>query len=177
MLLFKTARRLGLHLSIPVPRFSPLANAAEALYRRADAARLTMWWTMDSLASYLASQLYKSSMTRHIANLVRTIRRSSQPASYVMQRYLEGRFMAGADHMEHLLILGQMYDFVAALDPTDCPQELAAFREACVFIGAEFVPGVGMVCLREEEDRYLGAEEMLELLADSIRAGVLHCTD
>lgn len=39
----KNSMRLGLSLSIPVPRFIPLANVADALYRSASAARPIMW--------------------------------------------------------------------------------------------------------------------------------------
>jgi len=86
-----------------------------------------------------------------------------------MQRYLEGRLVAGAEHMKHLLILGRMYDFVAVLDSAECTMELTIFREACITIGADVFPGVGLVCLREGECRYLRDEETLALLADSIR--------
>ncbi|MBB1606066.1 hypothetical protein A9972_00615 [Pseudomonas sp. UME83] len=132
---------------------------------------------MDSHFLYFSNQLHKSSMTRQIGDLVRAIRRSSRPAKYVMQRYLEGRFDAGADHMKHLLILGRMYDFVAALDSAECAMELVAFREACISIGVDVFPGVGLVCLRKGECGYLSDEETLDLLANRIRTCSTHCVE
>lgn len=63
-----------------------------------------------------------------------------------------------------------MHDFIMELEGEVAGEALRAFQNACRCVGLEFSPLVGMVCLSEDESRYLCSEESLNWFVECVRA-------
>lgn len=112
--------------------------------------------------------LSQSDIAIQIERLVEAIQRTDSAAFKI------GKSASGRERVERTR-LARYFDhiqkMVALFDegyPYDFSEHLQVFWEACQDISLERSP-VGLTCLSDDETRYLGTEEMLNVLADRIR--------
>ncbi|MFL1553644.1 hypothetical protein ACI77I_32070, partial [Pseudomonas sp. D47] len=112
--------------------------------------------------------LSQSDIAIQIERLVQAIQRTNSVAFKITHSPLAGervqstRLTRYFDHIQKMVALfdeGYPYDF---------SEHLQVFWDACQDIGLERSP-VGLTCLSDDETRYLGTEEMLNVLTDRIR--------
>lgn len=124
---------------------------------------------MTSHSYALLNLVSQAEISRQIEQFVQAIQASSEPA-YNITVDPEGLTLF---HPTALALdtvqLKLMYDFIAGLDAEISSEVLRGFQEACQDVGIEFSSLVGMTCLDEDECRYLGPEETLNLLVARTR--------
>lgn len=112
--------------------------------------------------------LSQSDIAIQIERLVQAIQRTDSAAFKITksalgrERVQRTRLTQYFDHIQKMVALfdeGHPYDF---------SEHLQVFWDACQDIGLERSP-VGLTCLSDDETRYLGTEEMLNVLTDRIR--------
>lgn len=112
--------------------------------------------------------LSQSDIAIQIERLVQAIQRTDSAAFKITksalgrERVQRTRLTQYFDHIQKMVALfdeGHPYDF---------SEYLQVFWDACQDIGLERSP-VGLTCLSDDETRYLGTEEMLNVLTDRIR--------
>jgi len=112
--------------------------------------------------------LSQSDIAIQIERLVQAIQRADSAAFKIdksasgRERVQRTRLTRYFDHIQKMVALfdeGHRYDF---------SEHLQVFWDACQDIGLERSP-VGLTCLSDDETRYLGTEEMLNVLTDRIR--------
>lgn len=125
---------------------------------------------MTSHTAILCDLLKRAEITRQIERFVEAIWASSEPAYHVSYDH------AGDPHFHPTSLamptaqLKLMHEFIMGLEGDVEGKALRAFQDACRCVGLEFSPLVGMVCLSEDESRYLCSEESLNWFVECVRA-------
>ncbi|MFK8402417.1 hypothetical protein M2D07_028180 [Pseudomonas sp. BGr12] len=124
---------------------------------------------MTSHTAILSDFLLRADITRQIERFVEAVRSSSEPAYRVLHEDSGEALYLPTPLAIPTTQLKLMHDFIMNLEEEAMSEVLRAFQDACRRVGLEFSPLVGMVCLSEDESRYLCTEESLSWLVRSVR--------
>lgn len=114
------------------------------------------------------TSLSQSDIAIQIKLLVQVVENTNIPAFRIT------RLRSGQERVEATRLspyFDHIHQMVALFDshhPYDFSEHLQVFWDACQGIGVERSP-VGLTCLSDDESRYLGTEEMLNVLTNRIR--------
>lgn len=124
---------------------------------------------MSSHTAILSDLLYRAEITRQIERYVEAISASSEPAYHVSCDHSGDPHYHSTSLAISAVQLKQMHDFITGLEGDVEGEALRVFQDACLCLGLEFSPLVGMVCLNESEDGYLSQEETLNWFVKCVR--------
>lgn len=105
-----------------------------------------------------------------IKSFVQATQRSMLPAYYLAVTDPHERMLRRMVPVPPPWLLEQAYNYVVSLDPAPTDRDLQIFQQACLRVGIEFSPLVGMVCFDEDESRYLTGTQTSRRLLGQIRA-------
>ncbi|QJP08621.1 hypothetical protein [Pseudomonas multiresinivorans] len=125
---------------------------------------------MTSHTAILSDFLLRAEIRRQIERFVEAVRSSSEPAYRVLHDDSGDPLYRPTSLAISAVQLKQMHDFIMELEGEVAGEALRAFQNACRCVGLEFSPLVGMVCLSEDESRYLCSEESLNWFVECVRA-------
>ncbi|HCE9893669.1 hypothetical protein [Pseudomonas aeruginosa] len=128
---------------------------------------------MTSHTAILSELLHRADIIRQIERFVEAVRSSSEPAYRVLHDDSGQALYLPTPLAIPTTQLKLMHDFIMGLEGHVGGEALLAFRHASRCVGLEFSPMVGMVCLSEDESRYLCSEESLNWFVRNVRVHLI----